>query len=121
MLKRRIKSFRWALRGIGDLFVSQPHFRFHLAAAAAAVSLGAFLRISMASWLAVLICIGLVLTAEAFNSSLEKACDAVHPEVHPLIRMAKDMSAAAVLISAVIAIAVGLIVFAPGLLAMLRP
>ena len=121
MLKRRMKSFRCAFRGIGDLFASQPHFRFHLAAAAAAVSLGAVLRISTSAWLAVLICIGLVLTAEAFNSSLEKACDAVHPEVHPLIRMAKDMSAAAVLISAVIAIAVGMIVFAPGLLAMLRP
>jgi diacylglycerol kinase len=121
MLKRRIQSFRWAFRGISGLVRTQANFRIHLGAALATLLTGLWLGLPALEWLAILLCIGLVLTAEAFNSALEKLSDAAVPEPHPLVGMAKDMAAAAVLISSVLAAAVGLVVFLPRLLDLLRP
>lgn len=121
MLKRRIQSFRWAFRGMADLVRTQPHFRIHLGAALATLLTGWLLGLPASEWLAILLCIGLVLTAEAFNSALEKLSDAVAPAQHPLVGMAKDMAAAAVLISSILAATVGLLVFLPRLLDTIRP
>jgi Diacylglycerol kinase len=63
--------------------------------------------------------IGIVWIAEFLNTSLESILDIASPERHPLARIAKDVGAAAVLIAAVVAIAVGLIILGPPLLAKL--
>lgn len=63
--------------------------------------------------------IGFVLTAEAFNTAIEKICDFIHPELHPKIGKIKDIAAGGVLIAVLTAVVIGLIIFAPKLIALL--
>lgn len=114
-LHKRIASFRYAFQGLSDLFRSQPNARIHLLAAAVAVTLGFYCGISRMEWVAISICIALVLALEALNTALEYLTDLVSPEYHPLAGKAKDAAAAAVLLVALGAIVVGLIVFIPHL------
>lgn len=118
-MKKRIASFKYACKGISCVAASQVNFRIHLAAAAAAVFLGFYLRISRTDWTAVLLCFALVMSAETFNSALEKLVDHVSPQYHAQAGEVKDMAAGAVLITAVMAAVVGCIIFLPGLAARL--
>lgn len=113
-MKKRILSFKYAFKGIGWAF-AEPNFRIHVAAASAAALLGLWLNISGVEWCLVLLCFACVMTAEAMNSALEKLTDLVSPGHHELAGRSKDMAAGAVLISAVMAAAVGCVIFLPKL------
>jgi len=110
-----LKSFSFAAKGIFYIWRSEPNFRVHLVAAFLVTALGFGFKIDGYEWLAVTLCIGGVMSAEAFNSALEVLADATHPDQHPLIEKAKDASAGAVLLMALAAFAVGAIIFAPKL------
>lgn len=112
-LKARIRSFRYAFKGIACLFRDEHNARIHAVAAVAAITLAAILHISPAEWGVVCLCIGTVTAAEAMNSAVEALCDKVSPEFDPLIGKAKDFAAAAVLFTAIGALAAGLIIFLP--------
>jgi diacylglycerol kinase (ATP) len=114
-VRNRIRSFGYAFRGIGTLLATQPNARIHLVATVAAVALGLILHISSGEWLAIILSIALVWTAEGLNTALELLADRVAPEQHPLVGKAKDAAAAAVLLAAAGALAAGLIVFLPKL------
>ena len=90
----------------------------HILVAAAVVGLAAALRVSAAEWCLLAAAIATVLAAEVFNSALEALARAFGPERHPRIRDALDMASAAVLVAALGAVAVGLGVFGPRLLAL---
>ncbi|HOI42744.1 MAG TPA: diacylglycerol kinase family protein [Elusimicrobiales bacterium] len=113
-MRKRLLSFGYAFRGIGHA-CSEPNFRIHLAAALAASALGYWLELPAAEWCAVLLCFAAVMSAEAMNSAVEKLTDLVSPGQHELAGKAKDLAAGAVLISALMAAAVGCIVFLPKL------
>jgi len=112
-LRRRVDSFRYAFQGLADLFRSQPNARIHLCAAGLAAVAGWWLHISRLEWLALVMCITLVIALEAVNTALEHLTDLVSPDFHPLAGKVKDVAAAAVLIGAFGAVGVGLIVFVP--------
>jgi len=80
---------------------------------------GIVLKISISEWLAVLIAIGLVFTSEAINTSIEKLSDFISPERQSSIKEVKDLASAGVLISAMTALIIGLIVFAPKILTLI--
>jgi diacylglycerol kinase len=85
-----------------------------LVAAIAAILSGLFFHITNAEWLILILSIGGVLTMETINSALENLSDyASKKEMHPTIRKVKDLSAAAVLIMAIAALAIGLVIFLP--------
>lgn len=117
-LRKAARSFRYAARGISDLFRFENNARIHLFAALAAVAVGIFLQISITEWAVVLTQIALVWAAEAFNTALEKLADAVSPEYHPLIKSVKDLAAGGVLIVAVSAAVVGGLIFLPKFLSL---
>lgn len=117
-LQKRADSFRYAFKGLADIFRSQPNARIHLAAATVAVGAGFFFQISRSEWLAVTVCIALVLALEAINTALEHLTDLVSPDIHPLAGKAKDAAAAAVLLAAMGGAAVGAIVFLPKIIAL---
>jgi len=119
-LVERIASFGHALRGIADLVKTQPNAWIHAAATCLVCALAAILGISAGEWLAVVLAISSVWSAEALNTAFESLCDAVSPERDPRVRRAKDVAAGAVLVSATGAATVGLIVFAPRLLHLVR-
>jgi diacylglycerol kinase (ATP) len=113
--KKRIKSFGYAFTGLYELVKSEPNARIHLAATFCAVLAGFLLRISNAEWCIISIAIALVWTAEAFNTVIEKLVDHFFPEYHETARVAKDISAGAVLVCAIAALICGLIIFLPKL------
>lgn len=112
-LQKRVKSFGFAFTGIYELVKSEPNARIHLVATIVAVVAGFLLEISNAEWCVVLIVIALVWAAEAFNTVIEKLVDHLFPEVHEIARIAKDVSAGAVLVCAMIAFICGVIIFLP--------
>jgi diacylglycerol kinase (ATP) len=114
----RIKSISYALAGIATMLRTQHNAWIHLAATAAVVLLAFWFAISTVEWLALILAIVAVWSAEALNTALELLCDVASPEFHPLVKQAKDVAAAAVLIAAAGAIAVGLLIFGPRLLAL---
>jgi len=91
----------YAGRGIRTMLVSQVNARIHALATVFVVALGFALRISRLDWLALVLAVAFVWTAEAINTALEFVCDVASPEFHPLVEKAKDVAAGAVLISAV--------------------
>ena len=113
--KKRIKSFGFAFTGFYELVKSEPNARIHLAATICVVLAGFLLRISNAEWCIISIAIALVWAAEAFNTVIEKLVDHLFPEYHETARIAKDISAGAVLVCAIAALICGLIIFLPKL------
>ena len=112
-VKARFKSFRYAFDGLISFFDAQHNAVIHLGMTVFVVLAAVFFDLSRGEWVAVVLATGLVWTAELFNTAIEKLCDMVSKDFHPTIKFVKDIAAAAVLISAIIAIVVGGIVFLP--------
>ncbi len=115
----RIKSIGYALEGVATLIRTQHNAWLHFAAAIAVVAAGFVGGVSPGEWLALIFAIALVWCAEALNTAFEFLCDVASPEFHPKVKQAKDVAAAAVLFAAIAAVAVGLVIFGPRLLAIL--
>lgn len=112
----RMRSFRYAFQGIATLFRDEPNFKIHSVALLAVTILGICFRISATEWCAVALCCGGVLAAEAMNSAVEALSDLVSPEYHPLVKKAKDVAAAGVLMMAIAAAVCGAVIFIPKIL-----
>ena len=114
-LNKRIKSFTYAFQGVAPVFKTQANIIIHSLAAIIVIALGLFCRLSSIEWIIEIGAIGFVFVCEFFNSALETLADFVSPEKHEAIKKVKDISAAAVLISAITAAIVGCIIFIPKL------
>ena len=112
-LKKRIRSFGYAFRGMYELVRHEPNAQIHFIAAIGAVVAGFVLKISALEWCAVIVCMAVVFAAEAFNTVIEKLVDHLFPEYHDTARIAKDVAAGAVLFCAIGALLVGVIIFGP--------
>lgn len=111
-LSKRKSAFRCAGIGIAKLF-RECHARIHALAVVCVVVFGFIFKVSGLEWCILVLCMGGVLMAEAFNTALEKLSDKVCPEQNPLIGDAKDLAAGAVLIMAITSVIAGLIIFIP--------
>ena len=109
----RLKSFKYAFNGIKILIKQEPNARIHLLASLVVIMLSVVLEINVMEWVAVVFCLGFVLVAETFNTSLENISDFISPEKNETIKTIKDLAAAAVLLSALTAFTIGLIIFIP--------
>lgn len=114
-LRRIARSFGFAFEGLATLLRTQPNFVVHVAAACLALGLAIALGLGAPELVVLIPTIALVLVVEAFNAALETLCDLVSPGFHPLIKRAKDISAAAVLIAALAAVATAVLLFGPRL------
>jgi len=118
-LKKEFISFRNAIFGIINHARSEAHFQFHLWSTLIVVILGFLLNISTVEWCLITFCVILVLSAESFNTVIEKIMDLIHPDQHPQVRLIKDIAAAAVLIVSVGVAIIGSIIFFPKIFALL--
>ena len=116
-MRRIVRSFGYAFEGLATIVRTQPNFWVHVAAAVAALVLGVVLRLSAVELALIVLSIGLVLVVESVNTAIETMCDLVSPGHHPLIKRAKDISAASVLIAALAAVVVGAAAVCPAALA----
>jgi diacylglycerol kinase len=114
-------GFHHAFRGLAFLIRSQSSARIHICFTVAVLGLGCFLRVSAGHWCLLVMAISSVWSAESFNTAIERLADRVTTERDPLIKQAKDLAAAAVLITAIGAATVGLIVLGPPLWRWLVP
>lgn len=110
--KRRI-GFVYAWKGLAAVFKTERNFRIHLTAGMAVILAGVYFQVSAVEWSLLLLVIGFVITAELFNTAIEKMIDYVKPDIHPDAGMIKDIAAGSVLASALIAAVIGLIIFLP--------
>ena len=108
-----LNAFQYAFAGIGHFLLNDRNGNIHILIAVMVTTAGWFFGISLQEWCIVLLCIGLVISLEMANHALEKICDAVHEGPHPLIRIAKDVAAGAVLWSALISVVIGMLIFLP--------
>ncbi len=115
-ISQRIKSFQYAFNGLKLLFLEEHNSRIHLFSTFFVVLFGFLLDISNLEWIALVFAIGFVISTEIINTSIEKIADFISPGIDGRIETIKDLSAAAVLVSAIMAIVVGLIVFLPKML-----
>lgn len=106
-------SFTHAYQGIKYSLLSQPNFRIHFLIGTAAVIGGWVIGLSSNEWLVLILTIFAVLTAEMINTGIESTVDLISPKKHPIAKIAKDVSAGSVLITAVGSIVVGMIIFLP--------
>ena len=120
LMNKFIRGFGYALNGIWHASVTQLNFRVHLICTLIVVYAGYALHISPNEWLWIILCIALVLAAELFNTAIEFLTDLVSPEYNKKAGLVKDMSAGAVLVTAIGALAIGLIIFVPKLLALIH-
>jgi len=112
-IKSRIKSFKYAFDGLIHLFKKEHNSWIHLTAVVLVVAAGFFFKVNTVEWVLLTFAIGLVFTAEAINTSIERLVDLASPERNQLAKEAKDLAAAAVLIAAIIAVIIALLIFVP--------
>ena len=112
-----LRSFGYAFEGVAYILRTQRNARIEAAVGIAAVLLAAWLGITNVEWAVLLLTIAFVLGLEWINTSLELAVTLASPERHPSAKAAKDVAAACVLLGATVSILVGLLLFAPHLLA----
>lgn len=114
----RVGSFKHAFRGIG-IFVSRTHNAWiEIVYSTIVIGLGCYFKIGEGEWLALIISLGVLLAAEAFNTAMEVHMDLTSPEFHPYARDTKDIAAGAVLITVFATVAVSVIIFLPKLIAL---
>lgn len=110
-MKRQLKSFRNAFKGIFSAFATEGHLRFHLVAAFFVLLFAYIGEMNTAQFSVLLITIGVVFSAELFNTAIELLCDLYTKEHNPTIGKIKDIAAGAVLVTAIAAAFVALAMF----------
>lgn len=118
-IKGRLKSFKYAFSGIRTLFREERNAQLYVVFAIIALLMSWWLQISSMEWIVVCAAIGLMFAMEAVNTALEELADfACNQKIHHTIKKVKDLAAAGVLITAIVALIAGLIIFLPKLLAL---
>lgn len=110
-----LESFRFAFAGLWYALRTQRNTRIHLTIAAGVIALGLWLGLSCTQWAVLALTIGFVLVSEMLNTVAETLIDLVSPGYHPLAKVVKDVTAAAVLLGAIVSVIVGLLVLGPPL------
>jgi diacylglycerol kinase len=112
------QSFRHAFRGLWHAFRSQRNVRIHAAAAVLVLGAGILFGATPLELALIVLTIAMVIVAELINSALEAVVDLAAPYIDPLAGIAKDVAAAAVLLTALTAVVVGALILGPRLIAL---
>lgn len=106
-----LQSLKYAVEGIIYCIKTQRNMKLHLVIAVMALLMGVLLRIDRMELIMVIISISMVFICEIINTAVERAVDTATQEYHPIAKIAKDVAAGAVLVSALNSVIVGLLVF----------
>ncbi|MBO5859360.1 MAG: diacylglycerol kinase family protein [Clostridia bacterium] len=113
-MKKLIKSFGYAFKGIGYCINQERNFRIHLCFLVymfGFLTVHDFFEVSKTQFAILIVVSALVIALELVNTGIEKAVDlAVGEEIMPLAKVSKDAAAGAVLIAAIGAVATGLVI-----------
>ena len=118
-IKKLLNSFTYPIKGLKYAYRNEQNLAVDVGIAALVIIFGFIFNINKYEWAIVMLTIGLVLACELFNTAIEATVDLVTEEYHPLAKVAKDTSAAAVFVFAIVAVIVGLIIFLPKIINMI--
>ena len=111
--KKLINSFRYAIEGFISSFKTERNMKIHVLAMIIVIVLGIYVKLNTIEWCFITFAIALVIGAELFNTTIETIVDMISPQKNPKAKLAKDISAAAVLVLAIGAAIIGAIIFIP--------
>lgn len=109
----RLKSIKFALRGLWILITTEDSIKIQLFFGIIATFLGFYFSISNIEWMLQTLVIGLVLVAESANTAIEKIADFIHPEYHKEIEIIKDVAAGIPTFAALISLIIAGIIYIP--------
>lgn len=110
---RLIKSFKYAIHGLIKTFKEEQNFKIHSSIALLVIVLGFYFKITRIEWMMIIFIIVLVMLMELANSAVERIADVLKPRLDTYVKEIKDISAAMVLLSSLLAIGLGILVFWP--------
>ena len=111
--KKIINSFKYAIEGFISSFKTERNMKMHVLAMLLVVGGGIYLKLNITEWCFIAIAVAMVIGAELFNTAIETIVDMVSPEKNPKAKLAKDISAAAVLAFSIGAAIIGTLIFIP--------
>lgn len=114
-IRSRLDSFKPAFEGLSHVLHTQPNASIHAFISLVVIAIGLWLQLDLESWALIVLTMAMVWVAELANTAIEAAVDVASPDHQPLAKVAKDVSAAAVVIAALAAVVVGLLVLGPSL------
>jgi len=106
-------GFNFALNGLKEAMIRERNFRIHLCVAVIVLCISFYFKLTPSEWMFVLLAIYLVLMAELLNSLCERIIDYIKPEYHINAKIIKDMAAGVVLLTAIVSVIIGFIIFLP--------
>lgn len=111
--KKLINSFKYAFSGLKSAYKREQNLKIHILIMFLVIIFGIIFKISKIEWIICLILFGLVITEELMNTAIEAIVDIIMPQINPKAKLAKDVAASAVLVTAISSAIVGLIIFVP--------
>ena len=115
-MKKIRNSFKYAIEGIWTSFKTERNMKIHIFIMILVIIAGIILKINKSEWIICIILFAIVIGSELFNTSIETIVDMVMPEKNEKAKIAKDVSAGAVLVVAIGAAIIGLVIFVPRIL-----
>ncbi len=112
-LKKFFHSFTYPIKGLKYAYRNEQNLAVDVGVSLLVLIAGVIFKLDKSEWLVIVFTIGAVISLELVNTAIEAVVDMVTEEYHPLAKVAKDTSAAAVFIIAIVAVIVGLIIFLP--------
>ncbi len=117
--KKLINSFKYAFQGIGSALKTERNLKIHISIMSLVIICGFIFRLTTVEWLICIGLFGLVIGGELFNTAIEIVVDLAMPEINEKAKLAKDISAGAVLVFAIASAVIGLFIFVPKLIALI--
>lgn len=111
--KKLKNSFHYAIEGLASAFETEQNLKIHFLVMFLVIIAGFIFKITIGEWMICILLFGFVITLELINTAIETTVDLAMPEKHEKAKLAKDISAAAVLVTAITSILIGLLIFIP--------
>ena len=118
--KKLRNSFKHAFNGVRLCIKDEQNMLIHFTVATLVIISGFIFKISKMEWIICLILIGNVMMMELLNTAIENTCDAVTEENNKYIKIAKDTAAGAVLVISIVSAIIGLMIFIPRIMEMIK-
>ena len=110
---RFLNSFKYSIDGLVYTYKFEQSMIIHCFATICVIAVNIIFHVSAWEWLLTLVCIGMVLAAELINTAVEAVVDMITLEEHPLAKIAKDCTSAATFVLAMMALAIGVVIYVP--------
>lgn len=108
-----IKSFRYAGRGLWYAIKNEQNIRLHILASLVVIVLMVYFEVALWQAVTLLMIMMFILVLELINTIFEKVSDILVPRIHAYVEVIKDVMAAAVLVTSVLAVVIGVLIFIP--------